>query len=136
MPAEKGIKTPIPIEVASTLLVFDPNTNEWYSGWWNIFTEKKDVDLNDGAVVECKKYSRFLLMVSGTADPPPAVLKVQVQFSVDESTFYNYMDEPFHELESDEAGAIAECYSGVCYGNYMRAIVTGGSADVRAILMT
>lgn len=31
---------PIPNEVANSLSIFDPNTQTWTNGWWNIFTER------------------------------------------------------------------------------------------------
>lgn len=127
---------PIPIEVSDRLLIHNPVTDKWADGYINIGTQKEIINLSDGASFECRRYKKFILFITGTAPALPATLKVQVQFSDNNTTWYNYMTSPFHDLTSDGAGAISESYSGDCLGNYIRAVITGATATVKAILVT
>ena len=127
---------PIPVEVNEAIRIYDQVTGTWLEAYLNIGTQKKTVDLSGGVVADCRKFRKFILMVSGTAPALPATLQVQVQFSWNASQWYNYMTGDFYDLASDGAGDIDEAYSGDWAGYYIRAVVTGATAAVRVTLVT
>lgn len=82
------------------------------------------------AAVDCSGYRKFLLEMNVDVTLVPTDLNIQVQFSDDNSTFYNYMNGPFGSLlYEDSAGDKLECVSGECLAQYIRLYVLSSGCD-------
>lgn len=82
------------------------------------------------AAVDCSGYRKFLIEMNVDVTLVPTDLNIQVQFSDDNATFYNYMNGPFGSLMyEDGAGDKLECVSGDCLAQYVRLYILSSGCD-------
>lgn len=82
------------------------------------------------AAVDCSGYRKFLLELNVDVTLVPTDLNIQVQFSDDNVTFYNYMNGPFGSLMyEDSAGDKLESISGECLAQYIRLYALSSGCD-------
>ena len=77
-------------------------------------------------------YGHFTLYTSIDSTLTPTDIVIQVQFSDDGVTFYNYTRGPFGDLRWEDGGtatALNESIDGEVAGRYMRVIVTCTGTD-------
>ena len=75
-------------------------------------------------------YRKFLLLVNVAVVNNPATIRVHVQFSDDNVTYYNYMNGPFGSLVyEDSAAPTLESIQGECLADYMRVYVAATGTD-------
>lgn len=82
------------------------------------------------ASVDCSGYRKFLLEINLDVTLAPTDINIQVQFSDDDVTFYNFMNGPFGSLlYEDSAGDKLACVSGDCLAQYIRVYVLSSGCD-------
>ncbi len=90
------------------------------------------------ASLDCSGYRKFLLENNVDVTLVPTDINIQVQFSDDDVTFYNYMDGPFGSLMyEDGAGDKLESVSGECLAKYMRLyVLSSGCSSTNKFTLT
>lgn len=90
------------------------------------------------ASINCSGYRKFLLEINLDVTLAPTDIQIFVQFSDDNTTFYNYMNGPFGcLLYEDAAGDKLECVSGDCLAAYIRIyVLSSGCSATATFLLT
>lgn len=88
--------------------------------------------------VDVSAYRDFLLLIDLAVVDTPTDIVIRVQFSDDNSTYYNYMNGPFGDLRyEDAAGAKLEAIVGKCIAPYMRVYVAAtGTGSTHKFVLT
>ena len=88
------------------------------------------------ASVDCSGYRKFLLEINLDVTLLPTDINIQVQFSDDDSTFYDFTDGPFGSLMyEDGAGDKKQAVSGECLARYIRIYVLSSGCTASATFL-
>lgn len=88
--------------------------------------------------VDVSAYRRFALLIEVVVVDTPTDVVIRVQFSDDDSLYYNYMNGPFGDIRyEDAAGTKTEAISGECVADYMRVeVVATGTNGTHKFVLT
>jgi len=82
------------------------------------------------ASLDVSEYRNFTILLDLAVTLAPTDIVIRVQFSDDDSTFYNLMNGPFGDLRyEDTAGAKVEALTGRIIASYMRIYVVSSGCD-------
>lgn len=82
------------------------------------------------AAVDCSGYRKFLLEINLAVVLAPTDIRIDVEFSDDNVTFYKHMNGPFGSLMYVTAqGDKLECVSGECQAQYVRLYALSSGCD-------
>jgi len=130
--------------------IWDDKENDYLVGYRRDYSRQKTISFVDKVLFnsagltytspeyEVPAYTKFLLLINLAVTLAPTDIVIQVQFSDDRATWYQYVQGPFGDLRyEDAAGAKKECLDGPICAKYMRLyLVSAGCDAANYFLMT